>query len=67
MICKCNPALDKYWVTQIGYFRFATTVELGMGIIDRNPELDKYWVTQIGYFRFATTVELGMGITDRKL
>ena len=27
-------ALDKYWVTNIGYFRLATTVELGMGIID---------------------------------
>ena len=25
-------ALDKYWVTQIGYFRLATTVALGMGI-----------------------------------
>ena len=27
-------ALDKYWVTQSDYFRLATTVSLGMGIID---------------------------------
>ena len=27
-------ALDKYWVTQKGYFRLATTVALGMGIVD---------------------------------
>ena len=26
--------LEKYWVTQIGYFRLATTVALGMGITD---------------------------------
>ena len=29
-------ALDKYWVTQNGYFRLTTTVALGMGVIDRN-------------------------------
>ena len=28
--------LDKYWVTQSGYFRLATSVALGMGIIDGN-------------------------------
>ena len=28
--------LDKYWVTQSGYFRLATTVALGMGVIDGN-------------------------------
>ena len=27
-------ALDKYWVTQSGYSRLATTVTLGMGISD---------------------------------
>ena len=27
-------ALDKYWVTQSGYFRLATTVALGMVITD---------------------------------
>ena len=26
--------LDKYWVTQSGYFRLANTVVLGMGIAD---------------------------------
>ena len=26
--------LEKYWVTQSGYFRLATTVVLGMGITD---------------------------------
>ena len=26
--------LDKYWVTQSGYFRLSTTVALGMGITD---------------------------------
>ena len=31
---KCDIALDKYWVTQSGYFRLATTVLLGMGITD---------------------------------
>ena len=29
-------ALEKYWVTQGGYFRLATTVALGMGITDGN-------------------------------
>ena len=28
-------ALDKYWVTQSGYFRLATNVALGVGITDR--------------------------------
>ena len=27
-------ALEKYWVTQIGYFRLVNTVALGMGITD---------------------------------
>ena len=31
---KSDIALDKYWVAKSGYFRLATTVELGMGIID---------------------------------
>ena len=29
---KSDIALEKYWVTQSGYFRLATTVALGMGI-----------------------------------
>ena len=29
--------LDKYWVTQSGYFRLATTVALGMGIKNTKP------------------------------
>ena len=29
-------ALEKYWVTQSGYFRLETTVALGMGIADGN-------------------------------
>ena len=29
-------ALEKYWVTQSGYFRLAPTVALGMGIKDGN-------------------------------
>ena len=33
-MCQSYLLLDKYWVTQSGYFRFATTVALGMGIID---------------------------------
>ena len=28
--------IEKYWVTQSGYFRLTTTVELGMGITDGN-------------------------------
>ena len=31
---QCDLDLDKYWVTQSGYFRLATTVELGMVITD---------------------------------
>ena len=33
---KSDLALDKYWITQSDYFRLATTVALGMGIIDGN-------------------------------
>ena len=33
---QSDLSLDKYWVTQSGYFRLATTVALGMGIIDGN-------------------------------
>ena len=32
IIRKSDPAPGKYWVTQSGYFRLATTVALGMGI-----------------------------------
>ena len=31
---KSDLALDKYWVTQSGYFRLVTTVTLGMGLAD---------------------------------
>ena len=31
---QSDLALEKYWVTQSGYFRLATTVALGMGITD---------------------------------
>ena len=31
-MCKYDLALEKYWVTQSGYFRLATTVALDMGI-----------------------------------
>ena len=31
---KSDLALDKYWVTQSGYFRLAITVALGVGITD---------------------------------
>ena len=33
-IYKYGLALDKYWLTQSGYFRLANTVALGMGIAD---------------------------------
>ena len=33
---KYDLELDKYWVTQSGYFRLETTVSLGMCITDRN-------------------------------
>ena len=33
---QSNISLEKYWVTQSGYFRLATTVALGMGIKDGN-------------------------------
>ena len=35
-MCQSDPVLEKYWVTQSGYFRLATSVALGMGIIDGN-------------------------------
>ena len=31
---QCDIALEKYWVTQSGYFRIATTAALGVGITD---------------------------------
>ena len=31
MMWQSYLALDKYWVTKIGYFRLANTVALGMG------------------------------------
>ena len=31
---QSDLALEKYWVTQIGYLRLVTTVVLGMGITD---------------------------------
>ena len=34
MMRQSDPGLDKYWVTQSGYFRLATTVALVMGITD---------------------------------
>ena len=34
MMQQSDLVLEKYWVTQSGYFRLATTVALGMGIID---------------------------------
>ena len=35
-IRQSNLALKEYFVTQSGYFRFATTVALGVGITYRN-------------------------------
>ena len=35
-IHKYDLALEKYWVTQSGYFRLTTTVVLGMGITYKN-------------------------------
>ena len=31
---KSDIELEKYWATQSGYFRLASTVTLGMGIVD---------------------------------
>ena len=31
---QSDLSLEKYWVTQSGYFRLTTTVALGMGITD---------------------------------
>ena len=36
MMWQQELLLDKYWMTQSGYSRPATTVELGMGITDGN-------------------------------
>ena len=33
---QSDLALEKYWITQSGYFRLATAVALGMGITDGN-------------------------------
>ena len=35
-IQKYDLALEKYWVTQSGHFRLATTLALGEGITDEN-------------------------------
>ena len=34
MVRQSDIVLEKYWVTQSGYFRFSTTAALGVGIID---------------------------------
>ena len=34
MMRQSDPVLEKYWVTQSGYFRLVTIVELGMGVTD---------------------------------
>ena len=34
MMRQSDLSLEKYWVTQSGYFRLATTMALGMGITD---------------------------------
>ena len=31
---QSDQLLEKYWITQSGYFRLTTTVALGMGIAD---------------------------------
>ena len=36
MMHHSGPALDKYWVAHSGYFMLATTVTLGIVIIDAN-------------------------------
>ena len=33
---RSDLVLEKYWVTNSGYLRLATTVALGMGITDGN-------------------------------
>ena len=35
-IHQSGKELEKYWVTQGGYFRLATTLLMGMGIADGN-------------------------------
>ena len=33
-MCQYEQSLEKYWLTQSGYFRLANAVALGMGITD---------------------------------
>ena len=35
-MCQYDLSPEKYWLIQSGYFRLATTVALGMGVIDGN-------------------------------
>ena len=63
-------ALDKYWVTRSGYFRFVTTVALGMGITDGKllychgdaegnvDRIFQHWITTTGWFMTASIISL---------
>ena len=63
--------IDKYWVTQSGYFRLAIKVTLGMSIADGKllycdmvwqsemwTEKFQHWSTTTGRFMTASTIPL---------
>ena len=70
MMPQSDIALEKYRVTQSGYFRLATTVALGMGIIYgkllychsvAEVNVDKkfqHWSTTTGRFMTASIIPL---------
>ena len=71
-------ALEKYWVTQIGYFRLVNTVALGMGITDGkillcngisegSKEKIKFQLDSktIGWFMNASTIPFQMTVVDQ--
>ena len=69
-IRKSDIALDKYWVTQSGYFRLANTLALGMGITDGKllhfhglkrgiwKRNNQHWITTTGRFMTASVILL---------
>ena len=78
---KSYLALEKYWVTQSGYFRLATIVALGMGITDgkllfcrgfsetragKNISMREYKNRAV-YYCFSNTLPADCGIPDLNL
>ena len=53
---QSDIALEKYWVTKIGYFRLAATVALGVGITDGNL-LYCHFVAEVNVDKTVSTLD----------